>query len=81
MKISLFSNDKTTCKDEIVLTVITAIVFVISMFLIVKREIFGAFADIVCVTGVVMLVFVVMMAVVIAYRFATNYHDNKDKQK
>lgn len=77
VKLSIFSNDKTTCKDEIILSVITALAAVLGVFLIVKRSLFGAFSGIAGTAGVVILVFVVMMSVIIAYRFATNYKDNK----
>lgn len=77
MKVSIFSNDKTTCKDEIVLSVITAIAAVLGVFLIVKRSLFGALSVIAGTAGAVIIVFVVMMTVIIIYRFATNYKDNK----
>lgn len=77
----LFSNDKTTCKDEIILTIITSIVFIVGILAIILRDVFGKFSSIVCTSGVVMLVFVVMMSVVIGYRFATNYTDNKKDKK
>lgn len=77
----LFSNDKTTCKDEIILTIITSIVFILGILAIILRDMFGTFSTIVCTSGVVMLVFVMMMSVVIGYRFATNYTDNKKGNK
>lgn len=73
----LFSNDKTTCKDEIILTIITSIAFIVGILAIILRDMFGKFSSIVCTSGVVMLVFVMMMSIVIGYRFATNYRDNK----
>lgn len=78
MKLSIFSNDKTTCKDEIVLTVITVIAAVIGMFLILKRDLFRAFSGMAGTAGVLIMLFVVMMTVVIIYRFATNYKDNQE---
>lgn len=77
----LFSNDKTTCKDEIILTIITSIVFIVGILAIILRDMFGKFSSIVCTSGVVMLVFVMMMSIVIGYRFATNYKDNKKDKK
>ena len=77
----LFSNDKTTCKDEIILTIITSIIFILGILAIILRDMFGTFSTIVCTSGVVMLVFVMMMSVVIGYRFATNYTDSKKGNK
>ena len=77
----LFSNDKTTCKDEIILTIITGIIFIIAILAIVLRDVFGSFSTIVCTSGVVMLVFVIMMSVIIGYRFATNYTNHKKDDK
>ena len=77
----LFSNDKTTCKDEIILTIITSIILILGILAIILRDMFGTFSTIVCTSGVVMLVFVMMMSVVIGYRFATNYTDNKKGNK
>ena len=77
----LFSNDKTTCKDEIILTIITSIVFIVGILAIILRDMFGKFSSIVCTSGVVMLVFVMMMSIVIGYRFATNYKDNKKDKR
>lgn len=77
----LFSNDKTTCKDEIILTIITSIVFIVGILAIILRDMLGKFSSIVCTSGVVMLVFVMMMSIIIGYRFATNYKDNKKDKK
>ena len=77
----LFSNDKTTCKDEIILTIITSIIFILGILAIILRDMFGTFSTIVCTSGVVMLVFVMMMSVVIGYRFATNYTNNEKGNK
>ena len=77
MKLSIFSNDKTTCKDEIVLSVITAFIAVLGVLLIVKRTLFGRFSGIAGTAGAVILCFVAMMAVVIIYRFSTNYKDHQ----
>ena len=76
MKFSIFSNDKTTCKDEVILSIITVSAAVIGVLLILKREQFRLFSRIVGTAGVMIMLFVVMMAVVIIYRFATNYKDN-----
>lgn len=73
MKHSIFSNDKTTCKDEIILTVITLIVFVVGLLLIIFRESFGSLNSILATAGAMMIIFVIMMSSIIGYRFATNY--------
>lgn len=76
----LFRNDKTTCKDENILTIINLVVFILGILAIILRDVFSQFSSIMCISGIAMLVYVRIMSVVVEHRYAANYTSNKDKK-
>ena len=87
MSVSFFRNDKGTIKDEIILSIILAIVLVIGIALIAYGEALWVFERPVVVTsGVMCIIFVVMMLPSVVYRFiedskAKKTNDHKDTRE
>ena len=80
MKLSLFTNDKSTMKDEIILSIITLIFIGIGVALIITRPSFWVIKQnhsVVC--GVLFAVTGIMYIPGLIYRFLTN--DKKGKKK
>ncbi len=74
----LFSNDKTTAKDEIVLCIITAFVMAGAAALLIFRDLFPVWLYSKAVTlAAVLILFSVMMIIIIVYRLSQNFKDNK----
>lgn len=77
---SILSNDKTTAKDEIIITVFITIALIIGVTLIIlgKKSIIPTTF---ITFGVLMvLVFIILLPCVI-YRFTENYKDDKHSDK
>lgn len=78
MKLSIFSNDKTTAKDEIILTLFVLAVVVIGVLLVVFKPTFWIIGSTeFVVTGVLLIMIGVILSPSIAYRFMTNTEMNK----
>lgn len=78
MKVSIFSNDKSTAMDEIVLTLFTMAAMIIGILLIVyKPALWIISANNSVVFGALLVAMAVIFAPIIAYRFATNSEMNK----
>lgn len=81
MKISIFSNDKTTMKDEIILSIVILTSFILGVLLIVFRpSIWIIRSNDSVVFGALLVMFFVIMLPIIMYRFATNNKTNKEEK-
>lgn len=87
MSVSFFRNDKGTIKDEIILSIILAIVLAIGIALIAYGDSLWVFGRPTVVTsGVMCIVFVVMMLPSVIYRFiedtkAKKTRNNEDNRE
>lgn len=82
MKLSIFSNDKTTAKDEIILTLFVLVAVAIGILLVVFRPSFWIIdSNEFVVTGVMLIMIGVILSPSIAYRFMTNTEINKKDNK
>lgn len=80
MKHSIFSNDKTTAKDEIIITIFAIICLIIGVMLCITKPSFWIFSSsITTVSGVMLLVIAIMFIPIIIYRLSENYK-NTDKE-
>jgi hypothetical protein len=78
MKINPIKNDPTTMKDEIVLSIITALAFAVGIALIVLKPNFWFIgADDSVVFGVLIMIASIVYVPSIIYRFMTNHHPKK----
>ena len=75
MKVSIFSNDKSTMKDELILCAFTLVCLVIGILLMTLTN------DSLVVLGVMFIAIVVMFVPCIIYRFMTNNEINKRESK
>lgn len=81
MKISIFSNDKTTMKDEIIILTIILISLIAGVLLIVFRpSVWIVSSNDSIVFGVMLVMFFVIMLPSILYRFATNNKTTKEEK-
>lgn len=73
MKFSLFENDKSTVKDEIILTLIVIVCLAVGILLIVMKPSIGFITQsITAVLGVMLVLAAVMYIPGLIYRFMTN---------
>lgn len=78
MKISIFSNDKSTAMDEIIIAMFTVVSLMVGVLLIVyKPEFWIISASNSTVFGALCVVIAVIFTPIIAYRLATNTEMNK----
>lgn len=78
MKISIFSNDKTTMKDEIILSIIVILALILGLlFIYLKPNVWIIQSSSFVVLGVMLLLFSVMMVPSIVVRFITNNKINR----
>ena len=76
---NLFKNDKNTSKDEIILCIFTAIIAVVAVLIFVFKNSIPASIQSMAITFAALLsVTVVMMLVMIIYRFTDNDKPNKE---
>jgi len=75
MKLSLFTNDKSTMADEIIFSLITAVILAIGVLLFIYRpSIWFVDETMTMCFGLIMILLAVMYIPCIIYRFATNDH-------
>lgn len=73
MKLSIFSNDKTIAKDEVVLALIALISLLFGVLLLVfKPSLWLIESNDFIILGVILIMIATMFAPCIIYRFATN---------
>lgn len=73
MKFSLFKNDKSTSKDELILFVFVAICLVAGIYLVVKAPVFLVIDEVMSKTfGVLWILIAVMFIPGLIYRLFTN---------
>lgn len=74
MKHNIFSNDKTTAKDEVIITIFSGICFIIGIILCITKPSFWIFSSsITTVSGVMLLVIGIIFIPIIIYRLSENY--------
>jgi len=72
MKLSLFKDDKTTHKDEIVISVITVVCLVAGILLLIYKPAFWIISgSLTAGFGVAVILFAVMLIPCIIYRFVS----------
>lgn len=77
MKVSLFKNDKTTYKDEVIISIIVALSVLAGLALVLIKPSIGFLTErYTVVFGALLLLFAVMLVPCIFYRLSTN--DKKD---
>lgn len=77
MKLSIFSNDKTTAKDEMILSLFTLACMVLGIMLIVyKPTLWIISASNFVVLGVLLLMIAIMFIPCILYRLSTNHKES-----
>lgn len=82
MKLNIFSNDKTTMKDEIILSVFTLICAIVGILLIILKPSFWIISQSIAVNfGVLMLAMGVIFTPCIIWRFLHNTEINKENKK
>lgn len=73
MKVSVFENDKSTAKDEIILGIITVLILIAGIVLVVVRPTFGLPDSVLSISfGVIMILLAVMFIPCLIYRLFTN---------
>ena len=76
----LFKNDKSTCKDEIILCIFTAIIAIVAtLIFIFKNSIPAGIQSMAITFAALLVVTVIMMLVMLIYRFMDN--DKPDKEE
>ena len=85
MKLHLFSNDKSTAKDELIITIFALCSFILGVILIVFRPSFWIISsEIIICTGVMLVATAVVLVPSIIWRLSTNnsnHKTNEDNQK
>lgn len=80
MSISIFKNDKTTAKDELVISIFTLISLLVGIALVVIKPSLGMIEPHnFVVLGVLLILFAIMIIPCIIYRLKSNYK-SKNKQ-
>lgn len=80
MKVSLFSNDKSTAKDELILTIILVVTAIVGILLTVFKPHIGIInSNLSTIVGAMMIIIVVILSPIIIYRLMENVYDNKNK--
>lgn len=78
MGVKLFSNDKSTCKDEIILTIFVVLMTTSAILLIVfQPEIWFITRAMSLLAGVLLLLINLVYIPALIYRYITNYKKNK----
>lgn len=73
MKLSLFTNDKSTMMDEIIFSLITALILAGGILLFIYRPSFGIIEESMTMCfGLIMILLAIMYIPCIIYRFVTN---------
>lgn len=79
MKIHLFSNDKSTAKDELVLTLVLIITAIIGVLLIVFRPHISIIkSETSAMIGAMMVIVVIVLSPIIIYRLMENNYEHKN---
>lgn len=82
MKLNIFSNDKTTMKDEMILSAFTIICAVIGILLVILKPSFWVISQSITVSfGILMIATVIMFIPCIIWRFMHNTEINKENKK
>ena len=80
MKLSIFSNDKTTAKDEVVLTLFNLVCLIAGVLLVVfNPSLWLITSNDFIVLGVLFIIIAVMFIPCIIYRFTTNNELNNKR--